>query len=883
MVETLNLFRQIYRKLRGRRGQPSREDLAAAFRFRYACFKDLLDSNAQLLNIIADIEEKLKGQQLFGMSYVRSQASRAAFHAFRMIKSLDVLSGHKYPFLYEVLDHINSALKEQMGEKKEIPLASLVLPLSQVTQEMVDYVGGKNASLGEVSNRVGLPIPAGFAITTRAFLDFLAHNDLVDEINKCKMAIDPQDPATVKQVSEEIQHLVAAAQVPPALEEAILAAFNDMAAQLNPSGRPDFRLHVSMRSSAIGEDSELSFAGQYLTLLNVPASGLMQAYKAIVASLYTPRAISYRLNKGIRDEDIAMSVVCLQMVDAVASGVLYSHHPFNPLDDRLLISAVWGLGPYAVDGVITPDSYRVDKTPGRDLAEITVSHKPVQLVAAPEEGLQEIPVPAADQDRPCLTPEQMRLLAGYGLQLEEHYRCPQDVEWALDREGRLLVLQSRPLRLQAAAAVALPESPPLEGYPVVVAGGEVAYPGVGCGPAFHVRSDEDLLGFPEGAVLVARHSSPKFVMVMPRAQAIITDSGSISGHMASLVREFAVPTLMGVRTATAAIAPGAEITVDAYNARVYLGRVPELLARRQARESHLKDTPVYQTLRRVADRILPLHLVDPKAPDFAPEFCQSLHDLGRLVHELSYNEMFKISDLVSETEGYAAKLIAPIPLDLHLIDLGGGLSPDGHAAHRVTVEQIASAPLKALLQGMLHEDLRFQEPRPVQLSGLLSVMREQMLTTPNGEERFGDRSYAIISDKYLNFSSRVGYHYSVLDCYCGATVNKNYITFSFKGGAADDIRRNRRARAIAIVLIGLDFSVDVKGDRVDARLQKYDCDTIARKLDLLGRLLQFTRQMDMLMTSEVSVETIAQNFLAGNYRLELVNLEGSPENARQTP
>jgi len=148
-------------------------------------------------------------------------------------------------------------------------------------------------------------------------------------------------------------------------------------------------------------------------------------------------------------------------------------------------------------------------------------------------------------------------------------------------------------------------------------------------------------------------------------------------------------------------------------------------------------------------------------------------------------------------------------------------------------------------------------------------MREQMLAAPDVEERFGDRSYAIISDKYLNFSSRVGYHYSVLDAYCGQTVNKNYITFSFKGGAADDVRRNRRARAIAIVLMGLDFSVEVKGDRVDARLQKYDREVIQAKLDLIGRLLIFTRQMDMLMTSEISVEAVAQNFLKGNYGLDM--------------
>jgi len=144
-----------------------------------------------------------------------------------------------------------------------------------------------------------------------------------------------------------------------------------------------------------------------------------------------------------------------------------------------------------------------------------------------------------------------------------------------------------------------------------------------------------------------------------------------------------------------------------------------------------------------------------------------------------------------------------------------------------------------------------------------------MLSSPqSAAERFGDRSYALISDRYLNFSSRVGYHYSILDAYCGPITNMNYITFSFKGGAADDVRRNRRVRAIARIMESLDFVVEVKTDRVDARYQKYDCPLIEEKLDLVGRLLLYTRQMDMLMHSETSVEAVARNFLAENYSLE---------------
>jgi pyruvate,water dikinase len=316
------------------------------------------------------------------------------------------------------------------------------------------------------------------------------------------------------------------------------------------------------------------------------------------------------------------------------------------------------------------------------------------------------------------------------------------------------------------------------------------------------------------------------------------------------------------------IPTGMEITVDGYSGRVYEGKAVELLSLQKTRESHMKGTPVFETLKQVAASIVPLHLFDPRSPAFVPESCQSIHDVMRLIHELSYTEMFQISDMVSNGGGCAVKLDVRVPLDLYVIDLGGGLVEQAARCRKIVPDQIVSIPFKALLEGMTHEDLRYHKPRPVEFKGFFSVMSEQMLSNTHSAERFGDRSYAIISDKYLNFSSRVGYHYGILDSYCGKTINKNYITFSFKGGAADDIRRNRRVRAIGLILKALDFSVETRGDRVDARFQKYECSVIREKLDILGRLLIFTRQMDMLMNSEEAVETMAKHFLEGNYHLE---------------
>ena len=839
------------------------DNLSHLFSFKYSCFKMLLDSNAEFLKVISDIEEKLQGQRVFGMSYVRSRSAQAVFHTIRMVKNLDDLSGHRYSLLFDVFEKINLKIKEALSKKKEVPPTELILPYSQINAEMMDWVGGKNANLGEIHSRVGLPIPPGFAITTRACESFLAYNDLFDEISKKKMEIDPENPETIKTTSEEIQQLIISARVPPELEEAIIMSYAKLAEDSGNSKSSHFSLRVSMRSSATGEDTELSYAGQYFSKLNVPSDQLVKAYKEIVASLYTPRAISYRLNKGIRDEDISMGVACLQMVESIASGVMYSRNPSNLLEENIIITAAWGLGPYAVEGVITPDSYTVGKN-GQVVA-VRISHKAVQLVSKPDGGLMEIPVADDLQDKPCLLPEEIGILAGYALKLEEHYGCPQDIEWALDRKGLLIILQSRPLRVEDKSH---PLTPVLTAYPLVIEKGTTASAGVGFGPAFHVASDEDLLNFPEGAVLVARHSSPKFVMVMKKTRAIITDMGNVAGHMASLAREFAVPTIVNANVATTVITPGMEVTVDAYSGRVYQGRVPELESFQRASESPpMKDTPVYKVLREVSDWIVPLHLLDPKSPNFAPPLCRSLHDISRLVHEFSYAEMFQLSDFVSNKKGIAFKLKGHIPLDLYVIDLGGGLRETNIHSKRVSLERIVSVPFNALLKGIMHEAFPLDQLRPVDFRGFLSVMREQMLSHPSTVERFGDRSYAIISDKYLNFSSRVGYHYSILDSYCSQTVNMNYITFSFKGGAADDVRRNRRARAIARILQSFDFAVEVTGDRVDARYQKHERPLIEEKLDMIGRLLQFTRQMDMLMTNEDSVEALAQNFLKGNYNL----------------
>ena len=832
----------------------------AVFRFKYVNFQELLESNAELLRVIASIEEKLLGRQVFGMAFLHSAASQAVFHCMRMVRGFENLSGKEQGILKHRIEQIRAELKNALSASAPSE-GPWFRDFCHITLDDSDLVGGKCANLGELRNRVKLPVPDGFAVSTAAFAAFLAESDLSAEIAKRTMSLDLSDPASIQEASEEIQRLMLLAPFPSAFEASLLEHHAALAERLKR--HPD-EILVAMRSSAVGEDGELSFAGQYLSVLGVTRAKLAESYRYVAASLYTPRAMAYRLLKGVPEEAAVMGVGCLSMVSSRASGVMYTHHPFDPEDDSILVNAVWGLGPYAVDGMVTPDRYVVRK-PDLEIVAQEIARKSVLLSSKSGGGVEQATVSAAEAGQACLDPQRIRMLASWGVRLEAHYGRPQDVEWALDEGGELILLQSRPLGgAQDGSAAAQAVQPPQPGWTVLLEGGEAACPGVGFGEVFLVRDEDDLSAFPAGAVLVAVHSSPKFMVAMNKAKAIITDHGSVTGHMASLAREFAVPTILGLAEATDKLRNGLAVTVDAANRRVYLGRVDDLLIEDSELPTPMLGTPVHALLKSIFTLIAPLNLLDPKSPDFAPRNCRTLHDITRYLHERSYTEMFTLGDRACGQGGMAVRLDVGVGLDLHVIDLGGGLACETIQAGTAQRSDVVSRPFAALLVGLADQAFVAKGPRPVHLRGFLSVVGRQMVDGPNlGAERFGERSYAIISDKYLNFSSRVGYHYGVLDAYCGKTVNKNYITFAFKGGAAGEDRRERRARAIALILERLGFSVTVNADRVEGRFQKYPAELIEARLVQLGRLLQFTRQTDMLMTSEQAVVAMADSFMRG--------------------
>lgn len=828
------------------------------FRRRYARFRKLLDANADLAEIMAAMEVKLSGKSLFGMLYVRHTAQQAVLKCLQMARSLDEMSGGRYGSLLRAVNAIEEKLLQALGNdaRERESVSAFTLPLSQIHMGMVDDVGGKNANLGEMQSMAGIPVPRGFAVTVAAFHKFMEHEKLGKRIEVLLTEMDAEDREGLSAILSTVREIIENTPLPEELTRELEAALHDT------FGQDDIRLAV--RSSAQVEDGDKSFAGQFLTLLNVKREDFTASYRKIVASLFTPSATLYRLHQGIALEASAMAVSCLEMVDAAASGVAYSHDPVNLLQEIQIINGAWGLGRYIVDGLVEPDVWIFTREENPELIRRRAATKERKLIIGPDGELHDRTIPEESRREFCLSDEEATLLANLIMRLDRHYGCYQDVEWAKATDGRLIFLQSRPLDTRFGGAA--PTPPLIESHSLLLEGGDSAYPGIGYGPVVMPRTPEELLSFPEGGILVASHSSAEYATVMDKAQAVITKTGGVTGHMATICREFRVPTILNARQAMEVLKPGMEITVDAFSCRVYLGKVEELLPLRLSLDPvRLQDTPVHAKLREAARLILPLNLTDPASAKFSPEGCETLHDVMRFAHERSYQEMFAISDSATEAGSMAMKLKAPLPIDLHIIDLDNGTTARPGAA-TVTPEEIICAPLKALLGGMLHPDVVFRRPRPINMGGFLSVMSQQMANPQGGDGRFGDKSYAIISDRYMNFSSRVGYHYSVLDSYCGMTDSKNYISFSFQGGAAGEERRVRRIKAIAMVLEELSFIVTIQGDMVKSRLQKYPKAEIEQRLDQLGRLLQVTRQMDMLMVNDEAIAQFRDDFMNGIYQ-----------------
>jgi pyruvate,water dikinase len=837
----------------------------AAFQNKYRHFQNLLAGNNKALVTMTELEQVCYGPKPFTLDYITRQAERLISGVYDIAEDLNALSSGRYEPLFESVERIGVGILQELVRKRRVEKTSLTVPLQHLSLERASEVGGKAASLGEITNRVHLPVPRGFAVTAYACQHFLESNHLLEKADNILKGLDIDDTEKLVNSSREIHSLILHAPLPPDLEAGLMEQMEDIIKDRGPE------VQMAMRSSATSEDSEASFAGQHSSFLGVTRDRVVEAYKRTVASTFNPRAIYYRRSKGYPDDHVIMSALCIEMVDARTAGVMYTRDPNDNRRNVVMVNAVWGLGVGAVSGSTAADFYEVEKE-GRIPTVIQTAHKPTQIALDERKALVELTVPEEMRDQACLTRDQLSKLVEYGLALEEHYRVPLDIEWAMNRRGRLVLLQARPLNLDfrtvrknevesgkdmEALRAEFPD------HPVLLKAGMTASRGKASGLAYVLTSDHNLLNIPEASILIAPQTSPRYVAILGRVQAIVTDVGSVTGHMASVAREFSIPALVGTGNATKIIPHGEEITVDATNGVVFRGRVESILERKKP-VNPMKGSPTYKKAHSVLKRIAVLNLLDPTSENFSPEGCETMHDIIRFAHEMSMREMFRISDDIEVSERFAVHLKVPLPMKIYAVDLGGGLRipPDARVAR---ADDVVSVPFKAVLRGMTHPGVEWLGSVGIDWKGFASILTESILSDPTLDDRMGGPNYVVVSREYLNFNSRLGYHFAVVDAYCGSQVNDNYITFSFKGGAADIGRRSRRATLIAQILKRLELKTEIKGDMVRGEIKKYDSHLMEEKLDMIGRLLGAVRLLDMVLSDDGHIEWYVDQFFKGNY------------------
>ncbi len=454
---------------------------------------------------------------------------------------------------------------------------SFIKWFSELSNQDVGIAGGKGASLGEMYNN-DFPVPPGFVISAQGFDYFISSQGLKNKITSMINSTDMEDTGELQKISKEIRALIEIQKLPKEMEDEIIESYHILSSEkinglgvsqdaLNILKHSQEPIFVSVRSSATTEDSsDASFAGQQESFLNVKGDKkLIEFVKKCFSSLYTPRSIYYRSRKGVKEGVSLLAVVVQKMVDSQKSGVIFSKDPIN-MNDDIVIEAVYGLGEGIVSGRINPDHYVVDRE--MKIKEIKLTEKKVAIVRT---GSGENAIVKLSEERSksqVLTKAQILQLAEYAVKLEQHYRKPQDIEYAIDSE-KTYIVQSRPITTLGEQRKAVN----LSGN--ILVHGLGSSPGVGVGIVKIIKDLSDLSKIKKGDILVTEMTNPDMVVAMQKSSAIVTDEGGVTAHASIVSRELGIPCVVGTGNATSVLKDGMKITVDGTNGKVYEGEVAE--------------------------------------------------------------------------------------------------------------------------------------------------------------------------------------------------------------------------------------------------------------------------------------------------------------------
>jgi pyruvate,water dikinase len=454
---------------------------------------------------------------------------------------------------------------------------ALVIWFENLRKEDVPIVGGKNASLGEMIS-ASMPVPPGFAITAFAYEKFIEETRIAAKIYEIikETVTDTNDPKQYDAASKKIRELIEKTPMPKAIEDAVKSAYKELNKRLNLKDA-----FVAVRSSATAEDlPDASFAGQQETFLNTKGiDDLLDKVRKCWSSLFTPRAIFYRNEKGFAHEKVFISVGVQKMVNSRAAGVMFTINPVTGDREEIMIEGNYGLGETVVSGIVNPDDFILDKKT-LSIKSRRIANKTIMYLRDPTTGKTvHLDVPEVKRKEFCINEDEVMRLGQHAKLIEEHYGKPMDIEWAIDQDlpfpKNMFIVQARPETVWSGKPMETAggeEKKTGEQLKVVVKGLAAGKRGYGFGVAKIVITPEDASAqMQKGDVLVTDMTNPDFVPFMKIASAIVTDKGGVTSHAAIVSRELAIPCVVGTETATKVMVSGKQYTVDSRNGIVYEG------------------------------------------------------------------------------------------------------------------------------------------------------------------------------------------------------------------------------------------------------------------------------------------------------------------------
>ncbi|HTR44816.1 MAG TPA: PEP/pyruvate-binding domain-containing protein, partial [Thermodesulfovibrionales bacterium] len=404
----------------------------------FAKFREVLEGNNRALETMTDMGEKLGGDYLFDTVYIGKAYGELRSRIAASIESFNLLTRSRYD-IAAAFSRVDSMIAKGIGEEPRggSQTAGRAIPLDDIAADMAREVGRKNYNLSRMRKDLGLHVPEGFAIPVQAYDEFIACNGIDKVLEPIRSGQEGEGDF------ERIRDLIRKGAFPEALERAIADALRRL--KRRSSGG-----FLAVRSSAEEEDGEYSFAGQFETALNVPAepAAVKDAYRKVAASLFSPSSLSYQKRLGYRLGSIRMAVGCVAMVDAKASGVVFTSDPASG-KETLTIHASWGLGATVVEGRVETDMYVLERGAAASPVLVRTGSKESMTVPLERGGTRNVETPHEMRGTACLSATNALDLARMALRIEDYFGGPQDIEWALGKDGVMYILQARPLKVQA--------------------------------------------------------------------------------------------------------------------------------------------------------------------------------------------------------------------------------------------------------------------------------------------------------------------------------------------------------------------------------------------------------------------------------------------------